>query len=227
MRDAGIEHFALDFSHEGHDSSSFALEQVVDPLHGRARAEELAEALGVVHHAAQALDLGTQHAVLHGALERDHQRVDLDRLGDEVVRPSPDGGDRRFEGAEGRHHHHRQVRAAGDDARAQLEPAHARHLDVGQDRIDLGGGEAVEGGLCRRGPRHLEPPSGEPRLEERTHVDVVVDDQHPAALRPQDPGLAVRHTHGHMYCVGPEQPTPPACMILVFGKSQPNLQSPG
>jgi hypothetical protein len=30
-----------------------------------------------------------------------------------------------------------------------------------------------------------------------------------------------------MDCVGPEQPGPPARMILMFGKSLPNLQSPG
>src|SRR5207247_10460414 len=44
-----------------------ALEQVVDSLHGRAGAEQLAEDLGVVHNAEEELGLRAQGAALNSA----------------------------------------------------------------------------------------------------------------------------------------------------------------
>ena len=79
---------------------------------GRARAEEVVEARRALgDRAPQALDLLAQRAVLRPrARAASAQRVELERLGDEVVRAGADRGDRRLEAAEGGDDDDRHVR---------------------------------------------------------------------------------------------------------------------
>ena len=72
-----------------------------------------------------------------GAREREPQRLDLERLGDEVVGAGADRADRRLEAAERGDHDDRHVGPIGDDALAQLEAVHALHVEVGDDDVEV------------------------------------------------------------------------------------------
>ena len=122
---------------------------------GRALAEQLVGRCAPRDGAAQALAPPRAGArCCDGALQRQRQRVEVERLGDEVVGAGADGADRGLQAAEGGDHHHRDVGAVGDDALAQLEAAHARHVEVGEHHVE------VLGAAPARRPRR---PSGAPR----------------------------------------------------------------
>jgi hypothetical protein len=72
-------------------------EEVVHLAHGRARADEVAEAAGLLDRAAQTLHLGGEAAVPDGPLERHDEELELDRLGDEVVGAGADRADGRLQ----------------------------------------------------------------------------------------------------------------------------------
>ena len=126
------------------------IDQLVDLLHRRARADQLAAAARVRDDLAQPLDLAAQRAVLGRAAHRDRERLDLDRLGDEVVRAGADRADRGLEAAERGQHDHRHVGPVGDDLLAQLEAGHALHVEIGDDDVDVVLGQRGErvGAAC-------------------------------------------------------------------------------
>ena len=64
-----------------------------------------------------------------------------------------------------------------DDLLAEVDPAHAVHVDVGQHEVEVALGEAVESVLRDRGRRDLEPAPLQLGVEHVTHASVVVDDQ--------------------------------------------------
>ena len=76
--------------------------------------------------------------MLHRALERHDQRIELDRLGEEVVGPCTDGADGRLEAPECGDDEHRHVGPARHHPLAQIEPVHPTHVEVGHDDVDVG-----------------------------------------------------------------------------------------
>ena len=115
-------------------SSSYTL------AHRRARAEELAVALRARRRRSRSRFTSSRRRRCWTARSSaQDQRVELERLGDEVVGAGADRRDRRLEAAERGDHDHRHVGPVGDDALAQLEAAHAAHVEVGDDDVELGG----------------------------------------------------------------------------------------
>ena len=154
-----------------------SLDELPDRLHRRALARDLADHAGGVHLLSQASDLVAQGAVLHGTVERQGEGRHVERLGDEVVGPGPDGLDGRLHAAEGGDHHHRRVRSVGGDLRAQVDAVAATQVDVGDHDVELLGLEQPEG-LVGRGPRAARVALGRQLGHQRvTHLSIVVDDQ--------------------------------------------------
>ncbi len=115
--------------------------------------------------------------MLEGALDREGDVVHLERLGDEVVGAGADRGDRRLHAAERRHDDDRQILATLDDLLAEVDSAHAVHVDVGQDEVEVPLGQPVESVLRNRGRGDLEAAPPQLGVEHVTHTSVVVDDQ--------------------------------------------------
>jgi hypothetical protein len=84
------------------------------------------------------------------ALDRDHQLLDVEGLGDEVERAGADGRHRRLQRPERGDGDDRDVGAVLDHARAQLEPARPAHAQIGDDHVELLCGQALEGGVGAR-----------------------------------------------------------------------------
>ena len=146
-------------------------------LDRRARADHLIEAAGVGHGLAEALDLVAKRAVLDRARQREPQGLDIERLGDEVVRADADGADRRVEAAERGDHHDRHVGAVGRDALAEREPVHPLHVQIGDHDVEVLLVEQLQG-IGRRGPPRHDEPAARHRLGQRLrHALVVIDDE--------------------------------------------------
>ena len=118
-------------------------------------------------------------SMLDRARHRQHERLELERLGEKVVGAGADGGDRRIDAAKGGDEHHRHVGAIGDDALAQLEAVHAAHVEVGDDDVEVGGGERGERGVGAVGELDGVATAAEPAGEKIAHAGVVLDDEQP------------------------------------------------
>ena len=114
---------------------------------------------------------------LDRAAEDDRQQFHFDRLGDEVVGPRANGGNGRFQVAEGRHHDDRHVGPVGHQPRTELQAVHARHLQVGQHGLEIlaaGGLEGLGRGSEAPGREIPQPQIG---FQQIAHAPLVVDDQ--------------------------------------------------
>ena len=153
------------------------VDELIDLLHRRARADQLAVAPRVGDDLAQPLDLAAQRAMLGGAPDRDRERLDLDRLGDEVVGAGADRADRGLEAAERGQHQHRDVRPISGHALAQLETGDALHVEIGDDDVDV----VVRDRGERVGPvgerDDLEAALLEPERDQIDHLALVIDDK--------------------------------------------------
>ena len=154
-----------------------AVDQVADLPHRRARADDLARQRAAVDLLAQPLDLGAQRAVLHRALERERELLDLERLGDEVVGAGADRRDRGLDAAERGDHDDRHVGPVGGDALAQLEAVHAAHVEVGDDDVEVLVLEQRQRFVGRRLPRRLEAGAAQRGFQRLAQTLIVVDDE--------------------------------------------------
>jgi len=112
------------------------------------------------------------------ALDGDRQRVDLDRLADEVVGARADRGDRRIEASERRDDDDRDRRSVLSDALAQVDAAHLVHVQVGDDDVEIAlfqQAQRIGRGRVARGAEATLAQADRERLAERA---VVVDEKH-------------------------------------------------
>ena len=104
------------------------------------------------HRLAQAQVLRRETLLLEPALNDANDLFDLEGLEDVVVRAPLHRVDGGLDRAEPRHDHGERIGGRGPDRVEQLDPAHARHLEVADDEVvvrvvELGeGGRAVLGG---------------------------------------------------------------------------------
>src|SRR5262249_45170022 len=153
-------------------------EEIVDRGHGGAGADEVAEARRFLDDAPEVLHLLAQAPVLDGTLERHHEGVDLDRLGDEVVGAGADGGDRRLERPERRDDDGRHVRTGGDDLLAQLQAVHALQPGIRDDDVEVLLAQYRHCLCCGGAPRDRESAFAERGLKRLAHAAIVIDEQH-------------------------------------------------
>ena len=126
---------------------------------------------------AQPLDLAAQRQVLDRAADRDRERVDLHRLGDEVVRAGADRGDRGVEPTLAGEHDRQQIGMALAQLLAQLDARHAGHLDVGHDDIRRHRAQVLERRLAGGHGIDVEAALAQAVAQQHRGVVVVVDDQ--------------------------------------------------
>ena len=102
----------------------------------------------------------------------------FDRLGEEVVRPGPDGTHGVVDRAEAGHDHDPRRGRELADALEELEAVHARHLQVGEHEVAAAlfkGGDGGAGG--REGVDLAVGPLGKDRANGFAHEWVVVHDE--------------------------------------------------
>jgi hypothetical protein len=132
-----------------------------------------------------------QRAGLERALDHHRDLVDVERLGQVVVGAGLDRRHRDLLAAVGGEQDHRQARVARGDRRDQLEPAHARHLQIGHHH--RGVVELRQRGGARRRGQHAVPALGQHLAQRVQHAGLVVDEQHRRrdhAACPADSGWA-------------------------------------
>jgi hypothetical protein len=152
-------------------------DQGEDFAHGRTRADQVTEGAGLVHRTPQAPVLLLQGAPLDRAIDGDHHRLGLEGLGDIVEGTRPHRLDDRIDASEGRHQHHRGIRAHLPDLTDHLDPRPAGHLDVAQDDVVFDVPKALQ--RLVGGARLLD---GEATLREEgdehlPHREIVIDDK--------------------------------------------------
>src|SRR5436190_1207703 len=113
------------------------------------------------------------------AVQRRHEAISVDRLLDEVVRAAAQAPQREVVLAVACDHQRGRVRPAPQDLGQQLETVHARHPDIGDDRVVVPGGDPLERRRGRVGRVYRDPIHSEPeRLGKRLQQSrVVVDDE--------------------------------------------------
>jgi hypothetical protein len=153
------------------------IDQIVDAPHRRARPDQVAPPTRDRDRLAQALDLAAQCAVLAGPANRDRERLDLDRLGHEVVGPRADRTDRGLQAAERGQHDDRHVGTISDDSLADLEPAHPLHVEIGHHDIEVVIGQCRD--RLRPGSKrdHGDAPLLEAECDQIDHLALVVDEE--------------------------------------------------
>jgi hypothetical protein len=157
-------------------------DQGEDLAHGRTRADQVAEGAGLVHRAPEAAVLLLQGAPLDRAVDGEHHRLGLEGLGDVVEGARPHRLDDRIDASEGRHQHHRGLRAHLPDLADHLDPGPTGHLDVAQDDVVFDVPKAFQrlvggGGLLDR--EATLPEQGDQHLP---HREVVIYDKKRARL---------------------------------------------
>ena len=130
---------------------------------------------------AQRRGLAAQRALGDRAAHEDHELVELERLGQVVIRAVADRLDRRIDRAVRGHHDHLGLGLRGADRVEQREAIELGHAQIGDDDIDVAGGHGLE-----RGDRRTERGRGEPLIDEAVgerlgHRELVVDDDHARA----------------------------------------------
>ncbi len=123
-------------------------DRVQQPQHGRAAADDAAALEASRQLGAQRAVLRLQPGVLHGAFERDAQLVEVERLGEVVVRPLLESGHGRLDRGEGGHDDDRDGRVDRLDGRECLEPRHLQHAHVHQHQVVGPLADPADGGLA-------------------------------------------------------------------------------
>jgi hypothetical protein len=126
---------------------------------------------GQPHH------LALQRQVLDRALHGDRERVDLHRLGDEVVGAGADRRDRGVEAALAGEHEWEQVGVALAQLDAQVDPGHPGHLDVGDHDVCRIGSQALQTLLGRIDGIHIVAALAQAIAQQHRGVVIVIDDQ--------------------------------------------------
>ena len=156
-----------------------AADQLDDLADRRARADDAVDRLAASATATRRrLTSLRSVAVLDRALDRDRERVQRDRLGDEVVRAGADRGDRGLEAAVAGDA--RSTGTSGERSRsplAQLEAVHAAHLDVGDHDVEVVRADRVERLERGRGEGDLVAVGAREHAQQLAQLLVVIDDQ--------------------------------------------------
>src|SRR5438552_3965648 len=165
-----------------HQKSQRALGGLVRlPQFARALLDDRLEFVEVaLHRQLLALDPSAQLALLDRPAQRPDEVIAIDRLVDEVVRAAAQAAQREVVLAVACDHQRGRVRPAPQDLGQERETVHARHPDIGDDRVVVPGGDPLERRRRRVGRIHRDPAHSEPeRLGKRLQQSrVVVDDEH-------------------------------------------------
>src|SRR5256886_8230726 len=120
-----------------------------------------------------------QRVRFNRAVQRRHEAIPVDRLLDEVVRAAAQAAQREVVLAVACDHQRGRVGPAPQDLGQERETVHARHPDIGDDRVVVPGADPLERRRRRVGRVHRNPIHSEPeRLGKRLQKSrIVVDDE--------------------------------------------------
>src|SRR5439155_732647 len=163
-----------------------AADEVVDGLHRSRAPDQALERRRLLHPLPQVAILGAVLAHLERLADDQLDRLEVEGLEDVVEGAELHRVDRRLHRSEGGQQDHRYVGVQLAQLGEQLEAGHARHLEVGEDEVDLLGLEAAECLFTALGGHRIDPHALEQDLQEAPHLPLVVDHQH----------LGHRHTSG-------------------------------
>src|SRR5207244_2228830 len=99
----------------------------------------------------------------------------------------------RLHSAVGREQHHRHLGVDLAYTGKQLETRHARHLEIGEDQVELLGLEPLERLFATLGAHRLDPHALEQDLQHAAHLPLVVDHQHLRHRGPRATGSSTRN----------------------------------
>ena len=153
------------------------LDHLIDLAHLGALADHRAERAVFAELAPQHAHLAQRRVALDDLAQQDPEPLQIDRLGEVVVRALLDGFDRRFDRALRRQDHGRDGIAAVVDPAEQIEASHLRHDQVGQDDGGMKRFDLREGLLAVGSHLDVEPPAANQLLETDARGAVVLDDQ--------------------------------------------------
>jgi len=147
----------------------------IRPAQGRVLAHQVS--VRILQAGDQALPFRAQSLLLKVALEQLAEPLEIDRLGDVIIRTAAQGFCRDLLGSVGRHHHDHGLRKVAQHLGKQREPALLRHLDVEEDQgrppaVQLA---AALGGVRRRD--HLKTLPRDGLGQKGAVVGVIVDGQ--------------------------------------------------
>ena len=151
-------------------------------------AEQLAHGRGLSHQGAGVrLGRGRLGRIVHGgacqrARRQRHRVVQVERLGQEVVRAAAEGT--RGAGNVGmrRHHHHRQRRQPRPELFQQRQAVFAGHAHVGEQKLRRRPvRQRIDHRLRRLEPGHLVSGITQRRGQHEAHAAVVIDNPDPSA----------------------------------------------
>ena len=146
-----------------------------DALHLGALADDVREPAALFQLLLQVLVPQHELAVGEGALDHEREVVEVGRLGEKVVGAAAHRVDGALDRPVPRQDDHGNRGMGGHDALEQLLSGHARHLEVGDDQVDFGGGHDLERVLTVGGERHLVAVELEGLAEAGPDVPLVVD----------------------------------------------------
>jgi hypothetical protein len=163
---------------DGRVALADTVDELVDPAHRGALPDDPLIAGVAVHRLAQSLNLVGQAAVLDGTRHaQEEEGLRIDGFGDEVVRPHADRADRRLQAPLPGDDNDGHVRTRAEDSLAQVEAAHLRHAEIGEDNVEVLLSDQLECALGVRRRRDLEAVSTERQLEHIAGLLLIVDDQ--------------------------------------------------
>jgi len=155
-------------------------DQGVDLLHLLAAAHHGAEIAGIISLLRnRGSFLPLRLSLFQGVAHDCQEVVDIKVLLDVVVGPLAHRGQGRLPGSEGGQEDDSRLRRRLLHAPEQLDPVHARHLQIRDDEVEF----LLPDDLQRRGPvvcrGDLVPRTGEHDVEHVLHAPVVVDNENP------------------------------------------------
>ncbi len=195
-----------------------ARDQIEEPLHRRALAEERTEAARLGDRAAERRDLLAELSLLHRARDDEREQLGLDGLGDEVVRAGADGPDGGVEARVGRDDDDEDVGADREDPLAKLGAVEGRHPEIGEDQVEVVGGDELERVPPRRARLDVEAVTAEHQREQLAHRLIIVHDEHTTTHEP---------TSLHVRARGRSSPVQPSQRVDTRSRITPEGRASG
>ena len=164
--------------HVGGGDAANDLERLAHP---RARRDDV----GLARAGREDAELGrlvAQAPLGEGAAEEEHELLELEGLGEVMVRAEANALDRRVDRAVSGHHEHGQIGIEATDAAEELEPVDAGHAEIGDEGVDVAVVDLGEGALGAGQRNALVARVGEAVGEHLGHRRLIVDDEDARAL---------------------------------------------
>ena len=169
---AGDEHRGLAWRH--------LMNQVIDMLHGRAVADEIAPAF--FHFAAQEVVLLADAAGCQSAVDDDLQRIHFERTHDIVACSQLHRFDRAFYGAVRGHDDDRHFVALVAQRPQQFRPAHFRHAQIADDEVGGGRFQDLQCLEAVPGANHLVSHALQHDFQHALHLDFIIHYQNALSI---------------------------------------------